>query len=169
MVAQQSKQLNDQSKQIQNLKCGRDGNPKQKESQDSEEIPMCKVPGCCRRHCGECVKNSNINTELKEANKALSKLKSLQLIKNQGSDGKKSSGSTFPCANANSAEISQLEKAKAVAGHLEEINEAVTFALLLASLSASLTGMLHVPMQSITCTQHTHTLTSDQHQHQTLS
>eukprot|EP00961_Rhodomonas_salina_P240248 3246095-Rhodomonas_salina.1 len=34
MVAQQSKQLNDQSMQIQNLKRGRDGNPKQKESQD---------------------------------------------------------------------------------------------------------------------------------------
>eukprot|EP00961_Rhodomonas_salina_P097838 1316787-Rhodomonas_salina.1 len=124
MVAQQSKQLNDQSKQIQNLKSGRDGNSKQKESQDCEEIPMCTVPGCGRRHSGECIQNRDIDGELKEANKALSKLKSLQHIKQQAgkSKGKKSSSSAIPRAKANSAEIAQLEKAKAAATRFEEVN-----------------------------------------------
>eukprot|EP00961_Rhodomonas_salina_P054202 727852-Rhodomonas_salina.1 len=101
-----------------------DGNPKQKESQDSEEIPMCTVPGCCRRHHCECIQNRYIDSEQKEANKALSKLKSLQLIKQQGckSEGKKSSSSAVPSAKANSAEIAQLEKAKAAVARFEEIN-----------------------------------------------
>eukprot|EP00961_Rhodomonas_salina_P145714 1961723-Rhodomonas_salina.1 len=80
---------------------------------------MCTVPGCGRRHRGECVKNQDIDGELKEATKAVSKLKSLQHIKQQSgkssNDGKQSSGSFAPRANANLAEISQLEKAKAAA------------------------------------------------------
>eukprot|EP00961_Rhodomonas_salina_P150696 2029620-Rhodomonas_salina.1 len=87
---------------------------------------MCTVPGCGRSHCRECVKNQDIDGELKEAMKAVSKLKSLQCIKQQSgkpsNDGKQSSSSFAPCSNANSAEIAQLEKAKAAAAHFEEIN-----------------------------------------------
>eukprot|EP00961_Rhodomonas_salina_P043242 581600-Rhodomonas_salina.1 len=71
MVAQQSKQLSEQNKQIQNLKHGRDGNPKggaNGKKPGSTDVPTCNT--CGRQHSGECIKNRDLDNELQEANKA---------------------------------------------------------------------------------------------------
>eukprot|EP00961_Rhodomonas_salina_P007213 97484-Rhodomonas_salina.1 len=93
MVAQQSKQLSEQNKQIQNLKRGRNGNPKgcaNGKKPGPTDVQTCNTGG--RQYSGECIKNSYLDNELQEVNKAVSKLKNLQLIKQQSEKTDKTSG-----------------------------------------------------------------------------
>eukprot|EP00961_Rhodomonas_salina_P128592 1732710-Rhodomonas_salina.1 len=58
--------------------------------QRQEDVLTCNT--CGSQHCGECIKNCNIDNELQGANKVVSKLKNLQCIKQQSKKADKTSG-----------------------------------------------------------------------------